>query len=201
MTCRLPSHPRGEVQDKGAIAEEFSQFFATCVSGDNRVQGPLPAAAKASGKFLLESVEEQLTLDLLKDLKPDKATGADGISPRILKTMAVGIAGSLTQLFNYSLRTGEIPSEWKMANVTPVLKKGSRVDINNYRPVSVLPTVAKVFERIVHRQLYSYLEENQLLHQEQSGFRPHHSTMDALLKVTTTSEKHLTLMSWWGQCI
>ncbi len=50
---------RGEVQDNGAIADEFSQFFATCVSGDNRVQGPPPVAAKANGKFLLESVEDQ----------------------------------------------------------------------------------------------------------------------------------------------
>ena len=96
---------------------------------------------------------------------------------------APGIAGSLSHLFNYSLRTGEIPSEWKSANITPVLK-GRKEDIKNYRLVLVLPIVAKVFERIVHRQLYVYLEENQLLDPEQSDFRPNHSMFDALLKAT-----------------
>ena len=56
------------------------------------------------------------------------------------------------------MKTGEIPSEWKSANITPVLKKGRKEDVNNYRPISVLPIVAKVFERIVHKQLYEYLE-------------------------------------------
>ena len=84
----------------------------------------------------------------------------DGISSRLLKLTAPSVARSLTQLFNYSLQTGEIPSEWKSANITPVLKKGRKEDVNNYRPISVLPIVAKVFERIVHKQLYEYLERS-----------------------------------------
>ena len=108
----------------------------------------------------------------------------DGKSSRLLKLTAPGVARSLTQLFNYSLKTGEIPSEWKSANITPVLKKGRKEDVNNYRPISVLPIVAKVFERIVHKQLYEYLERNQILHPDQSGYRPKHSTLDALLKAT-----------------
>ena len=82
------------------------------------------------------------------------------------------------------MKTGEIPSEWKSANITPVLNKGRKEDVNNYRPISVLPIVAKVFERIVHKQLYEYLERNHILHPDQSDYRPKHSTLDALLKAT-----------------
>ncbi len=111
-----------------------------------------------------------------------KATGADGLSARLLKLAAPGIAKSLTQLFNYSLKSGQIPREWKAAHVTPVPKKGDKNLTKNYRPVSVLPTVVKVFEAMVHHQLFTYLEANSLLHPAQSGFRPLHSTQHALLK-------------------
>ena len=90
----------------------------------------------------------------------------------------------MTYLFNCSLRTGKIPQEWKAAIVTPVPKKGRKEDVNSYRPVSVLPVIAKVFEAVVHRQLYQYLEENQLLDSAQSGFPPMHSSLDVLLKTT-----------------
>ena len=70
----------------------------------------------------------------------------DGISSRLLKLTTPGVARSLSQLL--IVKTGEIPSEWKSANITPVLKKGRKEDVNNYRPISVLPIVAKVFERI-----------------------------------------------------
>ena len=96
----------------------------------------------------------------------------DGISSRLLKLTAPGIAGSLTHLFNCSLKIGEILSEWKSANITPVFKKGRKEDVNNYRSVSVLPIIAKVFERNVHKQLHEYLERNHILHPDQSGFRP-----------------------------
>ena len=68
--------------------------------------------------------------------------------------VAPAISGSLTKLFNYSLSQGVFPSEWKQANMTPVPKSGDRHMVNNYRPISVLPVIAKVFESMVHGQLH-----------------------------------------------
>ena len=73
-----------------------------------------------------------------------------------------------------------------MARVTPVFKKGEKSDINNYRPLSVIPVVSKVFEKTVYDQLYQYLNDNQLLSSCQSGFRSLHSTLTALLEATNS---------------
>ena len=78
--------------------------------------------------------------------------------------------------------TGTFPSDWKMAKVSPIFKNGSKSDLNNYRPISVIPTVAKIFEKIIYDQLYQYLNENDLLSSGQSGFRSLHSTLTALLE-------------------
>ena len=76
------------------------------------------------------------------------------------------------------------PDDWKLAKVTPIFKQGDRSDMNNYRPISVISAIAKVFERIIYNQLSSYLSENNILSQYQSGFRSFHSTMTALLEAT-----------------
>ena len=81
--------------------------------------------------------------------------------------------------------TGIFPDEWKSARVTPLYKNsGKRNDPTNYRPTSVIPVVAKVFERVVYDQLYHYLTENRILSPYQSGFRSLHSTVTALLEAT-----------------
>ena len=71
-----------------------------------------------------------------------------------------------------------------MAKVSPLFKSGDQSDANNYRPISVLPTIARVFERLILEQLYSYFNENKLLYSHQSGFRALHSTVTALLDIT-----------------
>ena len=94
--------------------------------------------------------------------------------------MAAGIiAPTLTAIFSNSILTGIYPNEWKSAKVTPIFKKGLKSDPNNYRPISVIPIVSKVFEQIVYNQLYHYL-----LSSCQSGFRSLHSTLTALLEAT-----------------
>ena len=80
--------------------------------------------------------------------------------------------------------TGIFPSEWKLAKVTPIFKKSAESELNNYRPISVLPIVSKIFEKIVYQQLYDYLNENNLLSNYQSGFRSLCSTQTALLEAT-----------------
>ena len=86
------------------------------------------------------------------------------------------LPGPLTQIVNASLSQGTVPSEWKYAKVTPLYKKGMSTDMDNYRPISVLPVVSKVLERVVHHQLHSFLKEHKLLSPFQCGFRRNHST-------------------------
>ena len=111
-------------------------------------------------------------------------TIADGLSARILKLAAPMIAGSLSALFNVCLTEGVFPDDWKLADVYPVFKSGDSHLLTNYRPISVLSILAKVFESLVHQQIYSYFSSNNLLSPAQSGFRPGHSTQDLLIKVT-----------------
>lgn len=103
----LKSTMGGYVFDDGAIAEEFSQFFANCGTCNPNVRGQPTMMARVSCQFGLKCIDEQITLSLLKWLETHKAIGMDGISSRLLKLTAPGVARSLTQLFNYSLKTGD----------------------------------------------------------------------------------------------
>ena len=108
------------------------------------------------------------------------------IPSKLLKMAASIVAPSLTAIFTKSILTGIHPTEWKTARVTPVFKKGVKSDLNNYRPISVIPVVSRVFEKIVYDQLYQYLNDNKLLSSCQSGFRSLHSTLTALLEATNS---------------
>ena len=106
------------------------------------------------------------------------------IPSKLLKMAASIVAPSLTSIFSKSILTGIYPNDWKTAKVTPLFKKGIKSDPNNYRPISVIPIITKVFERIVYNQLFHYLDDNKLLLGCQSGFRSLHSTLTALLQAT-----------------
>ena len=134
--------------------------------------------------FCLKNTESSRVLKLLKGLNVSKATGIDKISNRILKKAAPIIYRSLTDIFNLFISSSVFPSEWKMAKVAPIFKSGDREDVNNYSPISVLPTIARVFQRLIFEQLYAYFNENKFLYSHQSGFRTLHSTVTALIDMT-----------------
>ena len=123
---------------------------------------------------------------LLNGLSNCKATGLDKISGQILKVAANSIAPSLTHIFNHGLISNCFPDEWKMARLVPIHKKGPRDLIENYRPISVLPVISKIMERILYEQIYQYLSDNSLLTEYQYGFRKMHSTVSALLDSTNS---------------
>lgn len=114
-------------------------------------------------------------------MSPSKATGMDNIPARFVKDGASIIAHPITHIVNLSLSTGEIPDDLKLARVVPLHKKNSKTDVGNYRPVSVLCILSKVFERIVFNQLNEYLVQNNLLYELQSGFRSTFSTDTCLI--------------------
>ena len=101
------------------------------------------------------------------------------ISARLLKECTDLISYSLCEIFNYSISS--FPEEWKCSKFIPLFKQGERADVNNYRPISIIPVVAKAFERIIYDQPYAYLSDNNMIAAHESGFRSLHSTVTALL--------------------
>ena len=116
---------------------------------------------------------------LLPKLCKSKATALDVISAPLLKECADLIADPMCAIFNQSIRSGTFPEEWKCAKVIPLFKEGNHSDLNNYRPISIVPIVPNEFEHIIYDQVYGYLTENNLIPSQQSGFRSVHSTVTA----------------------
>ena len=137
-----------------------------------------------NSSFELKEVMISDVFKKLQEVNVAKATGHDSIPNKILKIAAPVISKSLADLFNFSITTNTFPDDWKVSKVFPLFKSGERNDPNNFRPISVLPTIDRVFERLVYEQMYTYFTENNLIQPRQSGFRSLHSTVTALLDMT-----------------
>ena len=133
--------------------------------------------------FKIPPISKGFVVDSLSSLSANKAIGVDKISSNMLKDAAPFIVSSVSKMINISLLTSVFPQRWKTAKVTPLHKNGDRSDVNNYRPISVLPVVSKIVERHVHDSLCKYLCDNNLLYYRQSGFYKHHSTEIALVRI------------------
>ena len=106
------------------------------------------------------------------------------MSTKLLKQISSFISPVLTIITNQSLSTGIFPEKLKIAKVLPLFKKGNCHHFDNYRPISLLPSISKVIERIVYDQLYEYFNKNKLVYDSQYGFRQLHSTELAALEIT-----------------
>ena len=126
-------------------------------------------------KFDIHIVFESDILAQINRMKNKNSVGLDGISSSILKLSAEEITPSLTYLINRAILEHRVPTQWKKAKIIPLHKNGNKDLPNNYRPISLLPVVSKILERVVHNQLSIYLQRCNLLAIEQSGFRPKHS--------------------------
>ena len=112
----------------------------------------------------------------MKALKKKKATGLDNIPAKLIKDCASEISSPVTFVLNLSLSSSTVPSDWKMAKVIPTFKSGNSRDVNNYRPIPILPVISKVQEKLVHQQLIKHLENSKLLNNHQFSFRSKKST-------------------------
>ena len=129
------------------------------------------------------SIRPQEVEDILKSLKTGKAAGPDSIDNRLLKELARPLSVPLTDLFNSSLAKGKVPNLWKQASVTPVFKKNDPSDVSNYRPISLLNTLAEVLEKIVHKYVFNFLNDHHVFTTLQSGFVPGDSTVNQLVDI------------------
>ena len=179
-----------EIEDSDAIANEFNKYFVTVASTlkDNEISEdyePLKnfceSKIPADESFKIPDLTQDKVEKYLKNLDVSKATGSDNISARLLKLSAPHITESITHICNESIKNSLFPQEWKEGKVSPLFKSGAKDDLNNYRPISVLPILSKLLEKHVHDSLMEYLNSFGLLHSTQSGFRANHSCETALV--------------------
>ncbi|KAL8615270.1 hypothetical protein ACOMHN_051762 [Nucella lapillus] len=120
-------------------------------------------------------------LKLLWDINPNKAPGPDKIPNLVLKKCAPNLAPAMTTLFQYSLDTGDLPSDWRNANITCVYKKGDKHAAENYRPISLTSVISKLLEHIICRNILTHLEKHDILTNLNHGFRSGYSCNTQLL--------------------
>ena len=113
-----------------------------------------------------------------------KSSGHDGISLKLLKFLSSALIKPLTLIINQSLVTGIVPTKLKIAKILPTFKKDYVTFLDNYRPISLLTSTSKLFEKIIFNQLYDYFHENELFYSSQYGFRKLHSTELAALELS-----------------
>ena len=176
-------------------ATNFNKFFTSIAKNLCSVfkDPALPRilAPRVNNDFALQEVSASFVRHELSKLKSSKATGLDKIPAKLLKDASSVIAKPITYLINLTISSGEIPSQWKEAKVTPIFKAGKKVDENNYRPISVLPLVSKIMERAVQVQLLAFFEVNKVLSLYQSGFRKKHSTETAVVHLVDHILEHM----------
>ena len=162
-------------------ADLLNRYFVSQSNIDDSTH-QLPINSVFSDQNKLENVliNQIEVLDTLKSLNTGKASGPDGINNRIWYELRYEIAEPLCNLFNYSLFTCTIPRSWKIANVSAVFKKGDTCNPSNYRPISLLCNVEKVFERIIFKHVFNFLKDTDFFTSYQSGFMPGDSTINQL---------------------
>ena len=137
-----------------------------------------------SNSYTFSTVSENKVLKYLNSLGINKTTGLDGIPSSFVRDGDSIIACPLTHVSNLSLIQGVVPDDLKSARVVPLFRKSDKTEIGNYRPVSILTIISKVFGRVVCDQVESYLDQKKLLYKFQSGFRSRYSTDTCLTHLT-----------------
>jgi Reverse transcriptase (RNA-dependent DNA polymerase) len=128
-------------------------------------------------------VSEKVVFERLRQLRLNTAPGPDDIPARILSQCAAAITPSLTLLFNLSLSTGEIPNDWKRANIVPIFKSGTKTNIDNYRPVALTSIVCKLLEKLISQPILNHLQNHNVINRHQHGFLPKRSCTTMLSKL------------------
>ena len=180
------------LSDPVEIANSFNVYFASI--GDklaSEIKTPtnkninftsyLKNPTKNRLKFT--HITEEDTIKAIDNLENKNSSGHDGISNKLLKLIGHVLCKSLTLIINQMLTSGIFPDAFKTAKIILIHKKGDSALLSNYRPISLLPTISKIFERIIYNQLYQYFNDNGLLAEQQYGFRSQHSTEYAATKL------------------
>ena len=171
-----------------SIKHDINTLNKHFINTSERILGKVPLSTKSlsinsQGTFSFNTVTIDTVYHHLNDLKVDKATGSDHIPAKFIKPAAAIIAPHLTNIINTCITDNIFPESWKSSRISPVPKIDNPTDLDHYRPISILPTLSKIFEKIIAKQIIKHMEDFKLFPSTLSGCREGHSTTTALLYI------------------
>ena len=151
-------------------------------NGDGNFKKYLPPSTANSMR--VDPVDAKEVCTTIATFDPKKACGPNSVPSYVLHFMQNELANPLAKIVNISLSTGIHPEKLKIAKITPIFKKGSKLSTSNYRPISLLSNINKLIERLVYNRVFNFANKQKLFYKFQYGFRPKHSTAHALTNIT-----------------
>ena len=179
------------ISDPKLVCNNFNDYFVNIA--DNILNKRKYGGNKQFTEYMKNPVNSSFVFNpcdpeevelLINLLSVSKASGPNGIPTNILQMISKEISPALSKVFNIAVQTGTHPERLKLVNVIPIFKKGSRLLVSNYRPISLLSNLNKIFEKLMYRRMYDFIEKNNVLYSLQYGFRAKHSTTHALISIT-----------------
>ena len=183
------------ISDDLDIANAFNEYFVNIPSklkepiqpsGFELLHNLVDSKFNDNTNFTIPFVNRSFVSNYLSSMDATKTTGLDCIGPRLLKIASNLLTPSITYIINKSIESGSFPCTWKNAKVNPSFKTWDKDSVNNYSPISILPTLSKIIEKWIATKLMSYLNKCQLFHKNQNRFRKNHSTESALILMSDT---------------
>ena len=182
-------------ETKKDIAKEFKSHFETCA---NNLARGLPNSGECNilidqkDEWQFQEITETELRKIIDSILPKSSCGFDLLTNRMLKKEKNRFSRLLINLINETLRGGTFPKALKIAKVIPIFKKGDKTNMNNYRPISLLPVLSKVLEKVLNKQITKKLDDMHIIDDNQYGFRAQHSTADAVTKFIDYIERAKT---------
>ena len=183
--------------DPGVVSETFNNFFINIA---DKIKANIPFSRFNFSKYLKNSNPKSFFVSstspteialIIDSLNNNKSSGPNSIPVCILKLIKHDISSILSKLVNISFSTGVFPSILKEAKVIPVFKKGSPLLVQNYRPISLLSNIDKIYQKLMYNRIISFLNKYNCLYSLQFGFRKNHSSIDAIINYIETTLKSL----------
>jgi len=197
----LPSfeHNNSIINDPLQIASHFNAYFATIGPKlassieTNNIIHPFQTylGIPPNSHFTFHEVTEAQVKEIIKDINVKNSFGHDKISTRLLIKLIPSFITEITLIINQCIRSGTFPNLLKLAKVIPIYKKDNPSNFGNYRPISILPSMSKVIEKVIYLQINAYFKTNNLYFDSQHGFRKNHSCETAAIELIDQVTRHL----------
>lgn len=182
----------GITVDPTNIAEQFNNYYIN-LSGEKNTSQPykITGHSRLNHSIFLIPCDSNEIEKTIKSLNNTNSVGYDNIATKIIKSVASEISPILSYIINLSLEKGCFPSRLKLSVIKPIYKKGDRNNIENYRPIALIPIFSKIFEKIMHSRLTHFFNKHKIICTEQNGFQKKKSTDTALFNTVNNIVKNI----------